>query len=196
MADFELIGYDEQVKMLKQMMTDDPGFKKRVTAAIKKVFKEVRKQVANDARGAMKSDPRKAYSAVRTSVYRRILGGQVNILNRRKAGPPNNYQKPRKGFSGRGGNRWGRSERTKDIEGYSGADRGFILRFVNSGAGPRNINSYTDRQGIMHSLRSGSGNRGSISARNWFGPASQSALRGASVELQILIDQIINKEFI
>ena len=199
MSDFELVGYEEQMKMLRGMMTDDPGFKKRMQAAIKKIFNEVRKEVSSRAKGAVPNDPRKAYMAVRTSVYKRILGGQVNILNQRKAGAPGSYMKPTSGHSGRGGNRWGRSERTKDIEGYGGKDRGFILRFVNEGAGvrgARTINSYTDSGGVTHSLRSGGGNRGRITGRNWFSAASTTALEKAAVELEVLVEQAIKGEFV
>ena len=139
-------------------------------------------------------------------MYKRILGGQVNILQKRTAGAPTNYQKPRKGLPKRGGNRWGRSERTKQMEGYQGMDRGFVLRFLNAGTTDRMITSYTDRTGTRHNLGSGStanfrthatgGNRGSISARNWFGPASQKALENASQQMQELIDRIIAQEFV
>ena len=192
---FETEGLQEQIKQLKQMMTDDPEFRKRVQSAIKQVFREVRKAVSAESTSAMKSDPRQAYKAVRTSVYRSILGGQVNILNKRKAGNPGDYQKPTKGLPKRGGNRWGRSERTKQLEGYQGTDRGFILRFVNAGVSDRSIHSYTDRGGERHNLKSGGGNRGSYSGNNWFGPASQKYLEGASDTLQELIDKVINGMF-
>ena len=182
-------------EQLRQMMTDDPEFRKRVQSAIKEVFRQVRKAVSSDAKGALKNDPRAAYKAVRTSVYRRILGGQVNILSKRRAGQPGNYQKPLKGLPKRGGNRWGRSDRTKALEGYQGNDRGFILRFANAGVSDRRIHSYTDRGGTPHDLRSGSGNRGGYAGGNWFGPASQKELEGASDLLQELIDKVINGMF-
>lgn len=203
---FTIEGYDEQMKQLKRMMTDDPTFRRRINAVIGQVLKEARKAISEDAKNVVKNDPRHAYKAVRSAVYKRILGGQVNILSRRKAGTPTNYRKPLKGLPKRGGNRWGRSQRTKDIEGYEGMDRGFILRFINAGTADRGITSYTDRMGTRHSLGSASsqnwkthaltGNRGSISARNWFGGASHAALEKASLQLQELIDRIIANEFI
>jgi hypothetical protein len=46
-------------------------------------------------------------------------------------------------------------------------------------------------------LKSGrNGNRGSIRAKNWFGPASQRSMELASGRLQHLIDMIIQGEFI
>ena len=203
---FTVEGYKEQVKQLKSLMSDDPTFRRRVNAVIAQVLKQARTAISQDAHDIIKNDPRSAYRAVRSAVYKRILGGQVNILQKRKAGTPTNYQKPLKGLPKRGGNRWGRSERTKQMEGYQGADRGFVLRFLNAGTTDRMITSYTDRDGTKHTLRSGStsntrthgrcGNRGSISARNWFGSASQKALENASLQMQELIDRIIAKEFV
>jgi hypothetical protein len=203
---FTIEGYDEQMKQLKRMMTDDPTFRRRINAVLGQVLKEARKANSEDAKNVVKNDPRHAYKAVRAAVYKRILGGQVNILQKRKAGTPTGYRKPLKGLPKRGGNRWGRSQRTKDIEGYEGMDRGFILRFINAGTADRGITSYTDRMGTRHSLGSASsqnwkthaltGNRGSISARNWFSGASHAALEKASLQLQELIDKIIANEFI
>ena len=203
---FTIEGYEEQMKQLKRMMTDDPTFRRRINDVLRQVLKEARKAISDDAKEVVKNDPRNAYKAVRSSVYKRILGGQVNILSRRKAGTPTNYRKPLKGLPSRGGNRWGRSERTKKLEGYEGLDRGFVLRFINAGTEDRGITSYTDRTGTRHNLNSGSsqnwkthaltGNRGSITARNWFGGASHKALEKASVQLQELIDRIIANEFV
>lgn len=203
---FTIEGYDEQLKQLKRMMTDDPTFRRRINDVLRQVLNEARKAISNDAKAVVTNDPRHAYKAVRSAVYKRILGGQVNILQKRKAGSPGNYQKPRKGLPKRGGNRWGRSQRTKDLEGYEGADRGFILRFLNAGTADRGIVSYTDSGGTRHSLGSASsqniktkaptGNRGAIRPRNWFGSASHTALEKASVQLQELIDRIIANEFV
>lgn len=203
---FSIEGYEEQLKQLKRMMTDDPSFRRRINDVLRQVIKEARKDVSDDANAVLKNDPRNAYKAVRSAVYKRILGGQVNILQKRKAGSPTNYRKPMKGLPKRGGNRWGRSQRTIALEGYEGADRGFILRFWNAGTTDRGIVSYTDRTGTRHSLGSASsqniktkaltGNRGAITARNWFGSASHAALEKASLQLQELIDRIIAKEFV
>ena len=203
---FTIEGYEEQLKQLKCMMTDDPTFRRRINAVLSQVLKEARKAISDDAKSVVKNDPRHAYQAVRSAVYKRILGGQVNILQKRRAGSPTSYRKPLKGLPRRGGNRWGRSERTKQLEGYEGTDRGFILRFLNAGTADRGITSYTDRTGTRHSLGSASsqdikthawtGNRGSIAARNWFGGASHAALEKASLQLQELIDRIIANEFV
>ena len=203
---FEVEGLQEQVKQLKKIMSDDPDFRKRVNAVIKRILNEARKQVMASAKGELDNDQRHAYKAVRSAVYKRILGGQINILQRRKAGNPTSYRKPLKGLPKRGGNRWGRSARTKALEGYEGMDRGFILRFINAGTEDRMILSYTNKNGENHSLRGGStsniktrargGNRGQIAGRNWFGSASQQALEKAAESMEAFIDRVINEEFI
>ena len=203
---FKVEGLQEQVKQLRKMMTDDPGFRKRVNEVIRRVLMEARKQVMANAKDVLDNDPRHAYKAVRSAVYKRILGGQLNILAKRKAGSPGNYQKPLKGLPKRGGNRWGRSARTMALEGYEGSDRGFVLRFINAGTVDRSIRSYTDKSGTVHSLRSGGvmnmktrglgGNRGNIAARNWFGSASHKALEKAADSMEEFIDKVIKEEFV
>ena len=209
--DFELEGLHEQIKNLKKIMSDDPTFQKKVNNVIRRVLKDAKKKVTSDAKNVLENDPRQAYKAVRTTVYRKLLGGNINILSRRKAGQPGNYQKPKKGLPKRGGNRWGISGRTIAMEGYQGADRGFILRF-SQGTVDRAIHSYTGKDGERHDLRSGSvshllfnkkgrisghaigGNRGRIGGRNWFGSSSHQALEQAVGSLQNFIDEIIRQE--
>ena len=188
-------GLDEHIAKMQKLISTSPNMEKRIREVIKKTLKEVRGKLAAGASSGlqMESDPRKAYKAVRFAVYRRILGGQVNILQKRKAGKPGNYQKPLKGLPTKGGNRWGRSARTTAMEGYAGTDRGFVLRFLNAGTQSRRIVSYTNAQGEKHDIKRG-GNRGSIGARNWFGPASQKELEAAVGDIQKLMDRIINEE--
>jgi hypothetical protein len=207
METVETEGFAALQKKLEELQTKDPGMRKAIQDVIRTVLKEVRRAVSNSAKSGlgMDSDPRKAYKAVRSAVYKRILGGQVNILARRKAGKPGNYQKPKKGLPKRGGNRWGRSDRTKQLEGYEGMDRGFVLRFLNAGTVDRGIWSYSDRDGNRHALgsarsmniktRAYSGYRGNIKARNWFGDRSQKELENASEKLQRLIDEVIMEKF-
>ena len=194
-ATFEIQGLAEQVEKLRGLMSDDPDFRRRVNAVIRKILQVARKDIMESATGVMDTDPRHAYKAVRSAVYKRLLGGQVNILAKRRAGTPTAYQKPRKGLPKRGGNRWGRSARTKAMEGYEGTDRGFILRFINAGTDVRSIHSYTAKDGNSHDLSVRTSNRGRIAQRNWFGGASQMALEKASLDMQDFIDKVINEEF-
>ena len=198
-----ITGLDAFEKKIKQIETTNPGFEKRLRDVIRKVIGEARANLSKDATSGlqMKSDPRKAYKAVRYAVYKRVLGGQVNILQSRKAGAMNLYEPQRKGLSGRGGNRVTRTKRTEDIMSYQGKDRGFILRFLNQGTGDRAIHSMGNRAlqtGSVSILATKSlgGNRGSITARNWFGGASQKELENVAGRLQDIIDRVIKEEFV
>jgi hypothetical protein len=194
-----ITGLSEFEKKLEQLKTDNPGFEKRLRGVIRKVLSEVRKSMQRSAKVGlnMNADPRKAYKAVRMAVYRRILGGQVNILQSYNAMPGVYYEPPRKLRQGqRGGNRMRQSSRTHDIMSYQGADRGFILRFLNAGTEPRYAghgrNGRSKSQRNRHIMNTGGqGHRGAISARNWFGPRSQEELEHAARNIQALIDDIV-----
>ena len=169
-------------------MMSNPEMEKRVQKLIRQVLLAARRMVSNDAKGAMKSDPRQAYKAVKSAVYKRILGGSVSILNRRNAKGGGNYDPPRKGTKdpfGRGGNRVPRSQRTQQVMSYEGADRAFILRFLNAGTDVRDAGT---RGGRM------SGNRGRITPRNFFSTSSHTAMQKAAEQLSTLIDEMIKKE--
>ena len=127
-------GLDAFEKKLKELETTNPGFEKRLRGVIKKVLGQVRAALQKDAQSGlqMQSDPRKAYKAVRYAVYKRIFGGQVNILPSRKT-VKGHYEPQRKGLPKRGGNRRTRSKRTQDLLDYEGISRGFVLRFLNAG---------------------------------------------------------------
>lgn len=206
-----ITGIDELEKKLTQMRTEDPTFEKRLRGAIREILKEARKALSDDAKSNLqiKSDPRSAYKAVRSSVYKRLFGGQVNILPSRRAGAMSLYEPQRTLTAGQwGGNRKKRSQRTTDIMSYQGKDRAFILRFLNAGTADRTINFKDDpsREYVDRGRRGGNlqkygktintGRRGSIGARNWFGPQSQREMQAAAGKLQELIDKIINDEFV
>lgn len=177
-----LTGVSEVLEGLNDLKVDGKQMKKHLKMIIRKVMSDARKRMTVDAKTALPNDPRRAYMAVRHSVYKRILGGQVNILNKR-AGRLNSkmsvYHPPRTLRAGqRGGNRRKRSSKTDRIDGYYGNDRGFILRFVNSGT-------------IVRDTRYGS--RGSIKARNWFGTSATKVMNKAAEELSLLIERAINE---
>lgn len=185
-GNIEVDGLVKQREELERLLMKNPAMEKRVQKLIRKVLMAARKQVSQSAQGAMRSDPRQAYKAVKTAVYRRILGGSVSILNKRKAGAPGSYEPPRKLRPGqRGGNRVPRGARTQQVMSYEGMDRAFILRFINQGTGERTAGT---RGGHL------SGNRGSIAARNFFSNSSQRALQQAAAQLEKLIDELIKQE--
>ena len=171
----------EQQKVLEAALSTNPKTQKVLQKLIRKALMEVRPELVSAARGAMASDPRGAAHGIRTAVYKKILGGNVNILNMRKrAGSPTSYEPPRKlQPHQRGGNRVPRGKRTDTVMHYGPHDRQWILRFINSGTSER-----------MAGTRGGrlSGNRGSIAARNFFGSAASSALAKAADNLATLID--------
>ena len=136
--------------------------------------------MSQDARGILPNDPRKAYQAVRHSVYKRVLGGQVNILQKSRAGGRMSIARPPRTLrpGQRGGNRRKRSARTNQVDGYIGSDRGFILRFMNAGTVERKTRY---------------GKRGSIRARNWFGTSSAFAMDTAAGKLEELIGRAVEE---
>jgi hypothetical protein len=148
----------------------------------------------------MDSDPRHAYKAIRFAVYKKIFGGQVNILNSRRAGAPTGYKPPRTLTPGqRGGNR--RKRNSRDLDKYEGVDRGFILRWLNNGmtkTNPRAIKfTENDRRKVdKWNKHPNTGNRGAIAPRNWFRGASLQELQKVAGEMEALIDKIIKDEFV
>ena len=182
---------------LQAAMTTDPKMRKVIQHHIREALFEARRDVMNSS--PLESDPRGAIKSIRTSVYEKILGGNINILNGKKAHGSNNYEPPRKGSSGRGGNRRPRSQRTQEIMSYAPIDRGFILRFVNSGTKTRVIgfrNTIKGNRSRYESLtsriyrgdKSRTGNRGSIAARNWFMSSAESAMANAAANIAEMIE--------
>ena len=184
---FEVDGLVKQKEALESLMMSNPEMEKRVQKLIRTVLLQARRQISGDIKGDIKNAPRQAYKAVKSAVYRRILGGNVSILNKRKAGtrgpvpPVYHALEHRTNSKGnhRGGNRMPRSRRTEDLLTYQGADRGFILRFLNAGT--------DDRESRV-------GNRGAISARSFFATSSQQAMEKAAEQLDVLIEDLIKKE--
>ena len=198
--DDTLISNQEQ--NLRAAMSTDPKMRKVIQHHIREALFAARRQVMSSS--PLESDPRGTIKSIRTSVYEKILGGNINILTgaRQKNGAHgrNTYVPPRTLTPGqRGGNRRLRSERTVQIQGYAPLDRGFILRFVNSGTNTRvigfrntvkaNRSTYERRvRRINSGDHSRTGNRGSIAARNWFSQSAESALGTAAQTIAELIE--------
>ena len=181
----------EQRKVLEQALSTNPKTQKALQKLIRQALMEVRPELVSAARSAMGSDPRGAAHGIRTAVYKKILGGNVNILDmKRKAGAPTNYEPPRKlKPHQRGGNRVLRGQRTNTVMHYGPHDRQWILRFINSGTSDRTAGTRSGRL---------SGNRGAIAPRNFFRGAGERALAQAADNLATLIDTeleaILNKK--
>lgn len=200
MADNGIVitGLEERIKKFGEASTKNPLMRKRINEVIRQVLARVRKDLQNHAREGlgMSSDPRNAYKAVRMAVYRRIFGGQVNILSSRNSKLGRLYEPPRKlRPKQRGGNRMKRSDRTTELMSYMGADRGFVLRFLNAGTRVRYNGGRNGRTSEQYDKfimnHGGQRHRGQITQRNWFGGASQAQLERASHNLDRMIDDII-----
>ena len=93
------------------------------------------------------------------------------------------------------------------LESYIGADRGFVLRFLNAGTTDRvikNFDSNEARSKVNRGSRGGdlskygktvnTGFRGHISSRNFFGRRSHQEMEQAARNLEALIDELIKQE--
>ena len=151
----------ESQKALEAALSTSPKAQTVLRKIIRKYVMEARVQVVSGIH-FKNGDPRGAARAVRTAVYKKVLGANINIFNSRKAHGSNNYEPPRKLREGqRGGNRLPRSRDTQRMMHYGPADRGMVLRWVNSGTSGRTTKY---------------GNRGSIAARNFFRPLGDRAM--------------------
>lgn len=188
----------EQQKVLEAALSTNPKTQKALQKLIRKALMEARASLSDYIKTKLaNNDPRGAARAVRTSVYKKILGGNINILNSKKAHGTNNYEPPRTLRPGqRGGNRRPRSQRTNTVMHYAGEDRQFILRFVDSGTKQRAIERLTEvkrasggSKFVWRQDASKYGNRGSIAARNFFKTGADPRLRRATEYLADLINE-------
>lgn len=174
---------------IERLLTNNPQMEKRVQKIVKQVVIGALGPLERMTAAKVKSS-KQAEKAVRAIVYKKLLGGAVTILpSRRRAGnrayvPAPTYRlqtETNKAGNHRGGNRMKRSQRTWDLLGYMGKDRGFILRFLNTGTPGRSDN--------------GVRNVGQIAARNWFPGVGQRAMEQAAEQLSLLLDKMIDEEF-
>jgi hypothetical protein len=192
---------DRQARALAALLVDSPQTRKRIRKVIQKEIIKARNTTARDTKSAVPNDPRKAWTAVKYSVWKKVLGGSISILSRRKAG--DRYELVREKTlnpSRPGGNRRPRSSRTKDLQTYYGRDRGFILRFLNAGTDSRNF-SFTPN-GNRAKVNKGShggdvskygktvntGARGQIIGRQFFEASASTTLDIAAERIGQLID--------
>lgn len=181
----------KQQDILEKALSTNPKTEKILQKLIRNVILQARSQVISDLQ-FKNGDPRRTRLAVRTSVYKQILGANINIYNSRRRHGTQNYTPSRTMRNGqRGGNRRTPSQRTIDLQSYAPEDRGFILRFVNAGTkarynGGRNDDRFTKNH-------DGRGYRGSIQGTNFFGQAGEKALVWAADKLADLIDAEFEK---
>ena len=208
-GNFIVEGLQEQMVQLDALLASNPQMEAKMRRVISKVLVKATKWTQKQIGGKMPNDPRHAAKAVRKAVYRRILGGNINILSKRRASVPKigSYRPTRTLKSGqRGGNRRSRNERTIRMDSYQADDRGFILRFLESGArrggGDRKMGAFQKdehRSDVKRGSQGGNisrygnigkvntGNRGHINATNIFS--------SNLISLGNFINQELNKEF-
>ena len=188
----------EQQRVLEAALSTNPKTQKALQKLIRRALMEARASLSDYIKTKLDNgDPRGAARAVRTSVYKKILGGNINILNSKKAHGINSYEPPRTlQPKQRGGNRRPRSPRTNKVMHYAGEDRQFILRFVDSGTKQRAIERLTEvkrKSGgskfVWRQDASKYGNRGSIAARNFFKTGADPRLKRATEYLADLINE-------
>lgn len=193
MADVIIIeGVEKLQEDMKRLSMSNPRFFKQSRQIMAEAIKVARKEVTDAAKSEVPNDPRKAYHAVRASVWRKVLGGNVNILARRKA---NNRQ-----YVGGNIGQRGATDRTRALAGYYGSDRGFVLRFLNAGTDSRTVKGLNGRSGFSSDPRKGRGkrtykggigNRGSIQARNWFKAPADASMQHAAEVFSTLMERAI-----
>ena len=189
-------------KNLERMMIDNPETREAIQKLIKESMWEARNATAQDVSGIVKG-PGQSWRSIRHSVFQKILGGNINILNKKRGTAEwKIVQKVRKVEQNphmRGGNRRRRTLRTAMVEGYEPTARGFILRFQDSGTrqrfiGGRNSTGRGDnglRWGRMKAM--GTGNRGEITAGNFFYRIASQHLGQAAEKLAKMIEEEIAK---
>ena len=184
-------GVEKLEEDLKRLQMSNPRFFKQSQALMREALKTARKEVVSAAKHAIEKDPRRAYHAVRSSVWRKALGGNVNILARRRA---NNSQY----VGGNIGTR-GATDRTRRLASYYGSDRGFVLRFINAGTSSRTVTgmngstiSGNPRKGRgKRTYKGGIGNRDKIDAGNWFKPSAEVGMQRAAEVFSALMERAI-----
>lgn len=176
----------------KMLLSKDDPMHQQLRTIIRKEIKAARSRVSRDVHASVSNDPRAAFRAVRHTVYKSVFGGTLNILSPRRAGARYQLQRSRKLDANphqRGGNRRPRTQRTEALETYYGKDRGFVLRFLNSGTNTRHI-------AIGVNARMG-GNRGSISGRGVFSTSalfqSQAAIEAISEAFEQEFEEVWNE---
>lgn len=175
----------ESKKVLEAALSTNPKTQAVLRKMIRAYVLKAREQVVNSIH-FKNGDPRGTRQAVRTAVYKKVLGANINIFNRKRAsGSVNTYEPPRKlRPKQRGGNRVKRGERTNQVMHYGPLDRGWIIRLTNSGTGDRTAGTRGGKIG---------GNRGSIAARNFFQPLGDRALGIMSENLSNAIEAELTK---
>lgn len=181
---------------------DDPVLRRRMNEIIAQVLWEARNKVSGDMEEWMMNSQHEAFRAVHNSVYKRVMGGNINILTQRKA-----LRRGSVAPSFRG-----RSKKTEQMLSYIGPDRGMILRWINGGTRnrytvrmdghPMYRNSVAERPKNRHYVFPNKlGGRGGASKvrtvmKGVFMKSSQDHINNAAEKFVGMVDSIIDEMFI
>ena len=191
-----------QMRVLQTASVVDSELGKRLRELIFQELKRVRYDIAGGLKFA-NGDPRGTRGAVKRYVASKYLGGVVSIMDGKASGSKNSYEAHRKLRQGqRGGNRMIRSKRTDDILHYGPDERGFVLRFINSGTHPRYANGRNgkwDKRGNNSTFfklqEQGDYYRGSIAPRNFMNKLGKPSMQRAVENLSKMVDEEFDKLF-
>lgn len=194
--------FENQMHALQACLTVDSEMNKRLRECIFQELKRVRNDISNGMKFA-NGDPRGTRRAVKRYIASKYLGGVVSIMDGKASGNRNSYEAPRKLRQGqRGGNRMLRSQRTDDILHYGPDERGFILRFINSGTHPRYANGRNgkwDKRGNNSTFfklqEQGDYYRGNIAPRNFMNTLGKPSMQRAVENLSKMVDDEFDKLF-
>lgn len=163
----------------ERLVSNSAEMQKVLRKAMRRVLTKALQATRKALHAAMQNDPRAAYKAVRRVVYKKSFGGNINILSLSRAKDRSAPLPGRRLRIGKaGGNRLRRSERTIRMMQYYGQDRGFVLRFMNSGTGVRQTRY---------------GSRGSLPAKFNFTAIAKQAAEEALPEIQKVLDKEAEK---
>lgn len=184
-AEIDEASFRQVNEALARLMITHPDTRKRIKKMLQAEARKVRNNISKDVHNNMPNDPRRAYAAVKRSLYKRVLGFNVSILNPRRGSVKamSIWRPPRKldeNPNQRGGNRRKRSDRTNQVDGYMNSFRAFVLRFNNSGTADRETRF---------------GNRGSLRMRRVFETSASFQMEGAMNEISQMIEEIMSEEF-
>lgn len=192
-------GVKLQEKNLERMMTSNPETRKAIQELIRETMWEARNATAHEVQGIIGNKGQSARS-IRNIVFKKILGGNVNILNKKRGEAKWRVTQPKRKVDANphmwGGNRRKRGFITIRNQGYEPTARGFILRFLNDGTNQRFIggrNKYKSNTEYLNRIESGRGNRGRIIRGDFFERIARQQLGDAAEKLSKMVEEEIAK---
>lgn len=183
----------------EELLSTNPKMREDLEYAVDVILKDAREQASEEMKRYFFDSAHETHRAIRRIVYKKVIGGELNILNVKRA-----LRQGKVSPSYRG-----RTADTQRILSYTGIDRGFILRFVNDGTNERwtkNMNGkpmkrqdVDERPAHRHYVYPYMlGGRGGAAKKNgrtldMFYKAGSRQMTNAAMQLQTYIDQIIEK---